>query len=291
MTTPPPPSDITTVFPELVGYERTTTMLHPRPGTPGVHDSSVGGPLLWPDDEPWPTVQEPDDRGTIPLVAVLQLWVRDFPELPHPEGMDVLQILWCPDDNVDAFEMDHFRTGLPDAGFMVVWRRSEDITDVLTDVPRPTEDQIIMDGYVPAPCVLAPEQVTEYPPAWVLGEAFDDHVGRRDDELDSHYNRVRTFAHGSKVGGWHADCGVGGPYFGAFVCDCGTPLSPLLSLASTEVAHTDRTTTTSYLVPPTDEPRGPECSEPTGLVLGNWTNLQLFYCTNSWDHPVQRYVM
>ncbi|WP_206664047.1 hypothetical protein [Thermomonospora catenispora] len=27
------------------------TRLHPRPGTPTVHDGSVGGPLLWPADE------------------------------------------------------------------------------------------------------------------------------------------------------------------------------------------------------------------------------------------------
>ncbi|MFJ3405043.1 hypothetical protein [Promicromonospora sp. NPDC090134] len=44
-------------------------------------------------------------------------------------------------------------------------------------------------------------------------------------------------------------------------------------------------------MPPAAEPRGPECSEPTGLVPARWTNLQLFYCTNSWGHPVQRYVM
>lgn len=268
VSTPPPPSDITAVFPELRGYARTATMLRPRPGSPEVHQSSVGGPLLWPADEPWPTVQEPANRGTIPLVAVLQLWVRDFPGLAHPEGMDVLQILWCPDDGVDAFEMDYFRTAPPDDGFMVVWRRSEDVADILTDVPRPTEDQIIMDGYVPVPCRLAPEPVAEYPPAWALGQAFYDRVGHRDDKLGTAYDSVRSFAHGSKVGGWPADTNVGGPYDGAFVCECGTPLEALLTLASTEVAHTDRTTTTSYLVPPAAEPRGPECSEPTGLVLG-----------------------
>ncbi|MFI5530281.1 hypothetical protein ACIA8O_17235 [Kitasatospora sp. NPDC051853] len=53
-TTPPRPLDITTAFPELIGSARTTTRLHPTPGTPTVHDSSVGGPLLWPTDEPWP---------------------------------------------------------------------------------------------------------------------------------------------------------------------------------------------------------------------------------------------
>lgn len=290
MRTPPPPSDITAIFSELRGYERTATMLHPHPGQPGVRESSVGGPLLWPADEPWPKAHQPGG-GTIPLVAVLQLWVRDFPDLPHPDGLDVLQILWCPDDSVDAFEMDHFRTAPPDEEFMVVWRRSGDVDEVLTDVPHPGEDQIFLDGYVPVPCVLAAEQVTEFPPAWVLGRAFHDQVTRRDDELGTSYDSVRSFADGSKVGGWPADSNIGGPYFGAFTCACGNSLSTLLSLASTEVTHTNRTTTTTYLVPPADEPRGPECGEPTGLVLGNWTNLQLFYCAVSWDHPVQRFVM
>ncbi|WP_055588016.1 YwqG family protein, partial [Peterkaempfera griseoplana] len=53
-TTPPRPLDITEVFPELADLARTAFRLHPVPGQPTVHDSSVGGPLLWPADEPWP---------------------------------------------------------------------------------------------------------------------------------------------------------------------------------------------------------------------------------------------
>ncbi|MGC4987324.1 hypothetical protein ACLQ18_43275, partial [Streptomyces sp. DT193] len=43
-TTPPRPFDITALFPQLAPLARTTTRLHPRPGSPTVHDSSVGGP-------------------------------------------------------------------------------------------------------------------------------------------------------------------------------------------------------------------------------------------------------
>jgi hypothetical protein len=53
--TPPPPLDITAVFPELGGLARLAIRLHPRAGAPGPNDSSLGGPLLWPADEPWPT--------------------------------------------------------------------------------------------------------------------------------------------------------------------------------------------------------------------------------------------
>jgi hypothetical protein len=60
-TTPPRLFDVTALFPQLAPPARTTTRLHPRPGSPTVHDSSVGGPLMWPSDEPWPHCVEPHD--------------------------------------------------------------------------------------------------------------------------------------------------------------------------------------------------------------------------------------
>ncbi|QLE75271.1 hypothetical protein FGW37_30045 [Streptomyces rectiverticillatus] len=53
-TTPPRPVDITAVFPQPAPPARTATRLPPRAGAPSPHDSSVGGPLLRPADEPWP---------------------------------------------------------------------------------------------------------------------------------------------------------------------------------------------------------------------------------------------
>ncbi len=54
-TTPARPVDITSVFPELKSLGREATRLHPRRGAPDPARSSVGGPLLWPKSEPWPT--------------------------------------------------------------------------------------------------------------------------------------------------------------------------------------------------------------------------------------------
>lgn len=54
-TTPPRPLDVLAVIPELAEHAREATRLHPRRGTPAASDSSIGGPLLWPADEPWPT--------------------------------------------------------------------------------------------------------------------------------------------------------------------------------------------------------------------------------------------
>jgi hypothetical protein len=56
--TPPPPLDIAEVFSELGPLARLTVRMHPRAGTPGHRDSSLGGPLLWPTAEPWPVCGE-----------------------------------------------------------------------------------------------------------------------------------------------------------------------------------------------------------------------------------------
>ncbi|WP_030395310.1 hypothetical protein [Kitasatospora purpeofusca] len=63
-TTPERPVDVEGLFPELARYRRTATRLHPRPGVPGVRDSSVGGPMLWPADEPWPVCTHPHKRSS-----------------------------------------------------------------------------------------------------------------------------------------------------------------------------------------------------------------------------------
>ncbi|MFI5758983.1 hypothetical protein [Streptomyces sp. NPDC051569] len=57
-TTPARPLDVEVLFPELAVYRGTTTRLHPRPGSPDVSASSVGGPMLWPANEPWPVCGE-----------------------------------------------------------------------------------------------------------------------------------------------------------------------------------------------------------------------------------------
>jgi len=66
-TTPPRPADITGLFPELRDYSATATRLHPRPGKPTSADSSVGGPLLWPADGPWPVCTDGDTHYVFQL--------------------------------------------------------------------------------------------------------------------------------------------------------------------------------------------------------------------------------
>jgi len=62
-TTPPRLVDLEELFPGLSPHARTSTLLHPRWGSPGVEESSVGGPLLWPAGEAWPTCPKEHGAG------------------------------------------------------------------------------------------------------------------------------------------------------------------------------------------------------------------------------------
>ncbi|TDU01819.1 hypothetical protein EDD99_0196 [Streptomyces sp. 846.5] len=194
-TTPPRPVEISRHFPELAPLARTAVRLHPRTGTPTAADSSIGGPLLWPAGEPWPVCPDhagpshvgstPDNArrhrrllswraqsgedvsallrqipyqeeiaqdGPLPLLPVAQLYAADVPGLPCPDGADLLQVLWC------SFT-DHDEPWVPRT--VLRWRTAAEVRDPLAAAPQPC---VISHGnYLPEPCVLDPETVTEYP--------------------------------------------------------------------------------------------------------------------------------
>ncbi|WP_331477137.1 hypothetical protein [Streptomyces violaceoruber] len=97
-TTPPRPVNIEALFPKLGAFRGTTTRLHPRPGRPDAAASSVGGPVLWPADEPWPVCTEPHKRSSGYRIAdvrrerqvLADAWARDR---PTDEERDLLKEL------------------------------------------------------------------------------------------------------------------------------------------------------------------------------------------------------
>ncbi|MGH4035916.1 hypothetical protein ACQB60_44260 [Actinomycetota bacterium Odt1-20B] len=340
-TTPPRPLDVEALFPELAAHRRTATRLHPRPGAPGVHDSSVGGPFLWPADEPWPTCTEPHERGRglrtedirrsrrildeawrrdadpgptqderqllqdlekkarhaprdpsgttpVPLLALAQLHRRDLPDLAAgPDGADLLQILWCPFD----------RHGEGGYGMSVrfVWRRAEDVGEVLADQPEP--EVVGFEGYVPQACVLHPEQVTEYEYGELLPEELLERIEEwegDDDEGEGEgvdggegegggpgcdYQSDLSIAPGWKVGGF-APWNVTGP--GTMTCACGQPMHPLLTIASSEWDGGNRS-----WVPVEDRHLIGEhgSSTPTKVTVSRWGRLNVFACPVDPAHP------
>jgi hypothetical protein len=72
-------------------YEVPCIHLAPRLGERQFHVSGTGGAFAWPAGEPWPASQE-----GIPFHGALEFWKDSFPDLPFPDGRDLLQILWLP---------------------------------------------------------------------------------------------------------------------------------------------------------------------------------------------------
>lgn len=89
--------------------------------------------------------------GASPLTAGLQLSVRDVPDLPHPEGADLLQLLWCP------IEEDHAFMEQP----AVRWRNAASVTERLHTMPAVHPQA--WHNLIPKPCTIDPEAVTDYP--------------------------------------------------------------------------------------------------------------------------------
>ncbi|GAA2294798.1 hypothetical protein GCM10010234_40540 [Streptomyces hawaiiensis] len=347
-TTPPRPVEVTAVFPELAPLARPAIRLHPRPGSPSVRDSSVGGPLLWPSEEPWPHCDNahlhvdtgfrrsptevrlerrlqsrwrPDDRPpeltpeeeelkernaawlaerldagppwpaecTVPMLPVAQLFLRDIPLLRPPGQADLLQVLWCPYEHEP-----HYKPSTA-----LFWRSAAEVDDILATPPEPYEADY--PGYVPEPCVLAPEAITEYPNSLDLSPELQrmledwNRWQAAGADVDSSYAEYpRDFyslhlgdAPGWKVGGW--------PPWGRtdpnprYCSVCEVRTVPLLTIASWEW---DGGEGRSW-APQEDQAAalaGSHCagqapSQPTGVEVGSTDNMQIYVCPASPEHP------
>ncbi|WP_282700726.1 hypothetical protein [Streptomyces sp. CC219B] len=322
-TTPPRPLDVAARFPELAPLARTAVRLHPRPGSPTAADSSIGGPLLWPAGEPWPTCPEhagprqwghpPEnvrqerrllaeawrrpraegadllsdeerarlDRlgkrvrvplsGPLPMIPVAQLYAADVPGLPGPPGTDLLQLLWCP--------FRHRNDHLPRT--VLRRRTAAGITDVLPADAVPRPPVVGRAGYLPEPCVLHPEPVTEYPAPHELPGKLAGRVERWARRHGWDYQADLAVAPGCKVGG-HAPWSFSDP--APMACPaCGAEVRPLLTVVGGEWDAGSR----SWRPAEDADHPGPHFLGParsTHLDISD-SSLQLYGCTRSYDHP------
>lgn len=272
--TPPRPVAVEEFFPELVPFRREALRLHPRAGAPSCRESSVGGPLLWPADEPWPTCDVADGahEGTVAMVPVVQLYLADARGVPYPEGSDLLQVLWCP------FEHGEFCCPLP----VVRWRDAGAVGEVRSTPPAPAEAE---EEQVPSPCVVHPEWVTEYP-SWDLPDELREALGDRFERLRKdtgwRYWYHLADAPGIKVGGypgWTQE-----PYWPE-CASCGGRMEHLLTVASWEYDGESRRT----WVPVEDRIDGePDRAalDAAGLMLGDVGGVYIFECRACPDRPV-----
>ncbi|WP_222871997.1 hypothetical protein, partial [Nonomuraea sp. PA05] len=236
----------------------------------------------------WLTMLDRVPESPIPMLGVAQFYARDIPEIPFPEGTDLLQVLWCPNEH------DLEDTGLAPAP-LLVWRRVTDVADVLAEPPM--RDHTTPDGgtetpvadlshedYLPRPCVLHLERVTEYPDPEELPGHVQTALNAWEDSSEHSYQYLLSIAPGCKIGGWES-WHVTDMY--ELPCDvCGTETEPLLKLASSEW---DGGSESRWR--PLEERHlewgTPECEEtlePTTLQLGRHAALTIFLCPRSAEH-------
>ncbi|MFC4495630.1 hypothetical protein ACFPA8_15990 [Streptomyces ovatisporus] len=288
-TTPPRPLDPEELFPELGDFRLGTVRLHPRPGKPGPQESSVGGPMLWPTDEPWPVCTRPggDDHPAepVPMLPVAQLYERDIPGLPAPDGKDLLQVFWCGfTGHTDGHELN----------VHVAWRRSSSVAEPLGSPPVPEVEGT--DNLVPSPCVLDPEEVLEHEDLWALPEELRERIETWEEETEEAAEDVweedadepPTYTHDLSIApGWKSGGGVSWTLTAAPVpvtCEtCGAAMHPLLTADTREWDGG----TTSW-IPLEDQPTADTYGSnvPTGIYVGRG-RLIVFACPTDPEHPHQ----
>ncbi|MFG2087451.1 MULTISPECIES: hypothetical protein [unclassified Spirillospora] len=284
-TTRPPIMDITEDIPGLAAYARTAVRLHPRRGNPTPDDSSIGGPLRWPADEPWPFCDQQHGRGGSPqapvaMVPIAQVYAADVTAYPFPQGSDLLQILWCP--NHDAY--------WPDETISVRWRRAADVTAVLADPPAP--HMVEAEWLVPTPCVLDPEPITEYPYHEELPRELRDALEDWRTDYPA-YQYGLSIASGCKLGGgmsWEVTDMGDPPTCG----QCGAPAHLILQLDSSEwggESDHDGGPPRWRPIEDADLDSGADdaywaAKEPTGLEIGRYSHGGFFGCSADHRHPV-----
>jgi hypothetical protein len=187
-------------------WARPAVLLNPLEGDPTDADSHIGGPVLWPIDEPWPWC----DADGQPFVGAVQLYARDFPELPFPEGTDLLQVFLC--------TLDH---DVPGPDVRLVWRDSSSVVELIEEEPQPSEQEEL---YVPTVNVLEPIRYVEYPVPAERPEPL------RDEEWPE-------TSSGSKIGGW--TCWWQMEPMVSECPECGTAQRQTLSLATHEPSGDD----------------------------------------------------
>ncbi|CAN3985846.1 hypothetical protein [Kitasatospora purpeofusca] len=241
-------------MPELAPFGREAAVLHPERGIPGVGDSSIGGPLLWPADEPWPRcpVREEDGPDDYPaMVPVAQIRARDVPGPWWPDGTDVLQVLWCPIEHWDP------PAGQADVSPVVElrWRRAAGLSDApLADSPEPSERY--EDEYLPEPCVFSVEHLADFPYREELPSELQPTLKQLVKDTGPDGKDVITRVAGWKLGGWPT-WHLNHPY--PHACEiCGKRMTLLITIASDDV---------------------------TGIVVGRGGDLRILTCPTDHTHP------
>ena len=253
-------------------FEVMTALAQQVPGFSGIKTTEVGTVVMGAE-----VVFEPVPS---PLVPVAQLHAADVPDLRCPDGADVLQVLWCPNEHSDDVP-----TGPP---VLVRWRAASAVIDPLDAPPAPVVAS--EETYLPRPCVLHPEQVTEYPWWQELPDELERQVRDFDDTRrfgENSYFSVSQ-APGWKVGGYASweltdlvriDC----PH-------CQQSMELLLTVDSAEsgAGGSWLPVEDSNLQPSRIDPEWTAAHEPTSVSVGRHGRLRIFVCLSCPGTPIRQ---
>ncbi|MEV6046843.1 hypothetical protein AB0L98_25445 [Streptomyces xanthochromogenes] len=313
------------VFPELAPYRARTTRLHPRPGRPGMHDSHVGGPMLWPDGEQWPLCHEPHQHETegyapeeirsaraagvwppsrpwlpagihglddpVPFVGLAQFFRRDIPDLLcGPDGADLVQLFRCPFSHGPDLERR----------YRLEWRRARDTERAQRFLAAPPEVPLLRwEHELPEPCVLHPEEVDTYP--WAEDDTLPGGLIARIDAWDD----AQTAEHGPDAPSYQYDLSIppgwrvgGHPSWastGPMAIDCASCAAPMRLLLTAEGNEMDAGSHNWAPLEDRDPSMrgkasirgGQSVAQPTRLRFGRDRDLHIFTCPANPGHPPQ----
>ncbi|MFH8367450.1 hypothetical protein [Streptomyces sp. NPDC018031] len=221
---------------------------------PSPYESSLGGPLLWPEDESWPVCREAGRAfleghpTAVPMVPVVQLRAEDAPGGWWPPGTDLLQILWCPNDHEGA--------GHDGPVLDIRWRAAAEVRRPRTAPPPETwcADWDAAYAYRPTACRLTPTPLTDLPYPDELPDEVRAEVDAWSARTGGDYLAFACLP-GWKAGGWptwHLTDYLPNP------CHCGAELRLLFTVASSDA--------------------------PPKVIVGRFGDLRVFRCPEDAAH-------
>ncbi|WP_203827729.1 hypothetical protein [Actinoplanes palleronii] len=316
--------DLPALFPGLSAFAKTATRLHPRRGEPDRSDSHVGGLLLWPAEEPWPTCEElhvvatetpvppvpPLSTPSPELMAGLATMVPGFAGYTTTDAGSFLRGSTVQVQPGPLVPVAQLRAGdIPDVrcppgtdmlqvlwcpnthgehsgpAIEVRWRQERSVVNVLPAAPPVTASE---EHYLPRRCVVHPEQVVEFPD----DEELPDDLGERVRAFeDSRQYGEESYSSVSRAPGWK----VGGyPSWGVtglipMLCDgCHSPMDLLLTISSSEHRGAAWFPVEDAHVPESwGDPAWTVLTKPTGVTAGNEDGLRIFVCTACPEWPIR----